>query len=62
MSSSIPAKKTGPKLPPQNKEAEQTVLGSILIDKNAIFRVADILVAGVPATDGRPSSERAFSW
>ena len=45
MPPSAPAKKTGPKLPPQNKEAEQTVLGSILIDKNAIFRVADILVA-----------------
>src|SRR3989344_7245620 len=32
-----------PKLPPQNLEAEQTVLGSILIDKNAIFKVADQL-------------------
>jgi replicative DNA helicase len=42
---STPGKKTGLKLPPQNKEAESAVLGSILIDKNAIFRVADILVA-----------------
>ncbi|MEK7547056.1 MAG: replicative DNA helicase [Patescibacteria group bacterium] len=31
------------KLPPQNLEAEQSVLGSILIDKNAIFKVADQL-------------------
>lgn len=33
------------KIPPQNLEAEQAVLGSILIDKNAIFRVADIIGA-----------------
>jgi replicative DNA helicase len=33
------------KLPPQNLEAEQAVLGSILIDKNAIYRVADLLAA-----------------
>lgn len=31
------------KLPPQNKEAEQSVLGSILIDKDAIIKVADLL-------------------
>ncbi len=31
------------KLPPQNIEAEQAVLGGILIDKNAIFKVADVL-------------------
>ncbi|MCR4328577.1 MAG: replicative DNA helicase [Patescibacteria group bacterium] len=31
------------KVPPQNMEAEQAVLGGILIDKNAIFKVADIL-------------------
>ncbi len=31
------------KLPPQNLEAEQSVLGSILIDKNSIFKVADQL-------------------
>ena len=36
-------KKSQLKLPPQNLEAEQTVLGSILIDKNAIYRVADLL-------------------
>jgi replicative DNA helicase len=37
-------KKSGLKLPPQNIEAEQIVLGAVLIDKNAIFRVADLLV------------------
>lgn len=31
------------KLPPQNLEAEQSVLGSLLIDKEAIIRVADFL-------------------
>ena len=31
------------KLPPQNIDAEQSVLGSILIDKNAIIKVADII-------------------
>lgn len=39
-----PIKKSGLKLPPQNLEAEATVLGAVLIDKNAIFRVADLLV------------------
>src|SRR6266481_3863092 len=37
-------KKTTLKVPPQNLEAEQAVLGSLLIDKTAIFRVADVLV------------------
>jgi len=31
------------KVPPQNIEAEQSLLGSILIDKNAIIRIADIV-------------------
>ncbi|NQT49182.1 replicative DNA helicase [Candidatus Kuenenbacteria bacterium] len=31
------------KLPPQNLEAEQSLLGSLLIDKNAFDRVADII-------------------
>ena len=35
--------KSNLKIPPQNIEAEQAVLGSLLIDKNTIFRVADIL-------------------
>jgi replicative DNA helicase len=34
------------KLPPQNEDAEQAVLGSILIDKNAIYRVADLIEPG----------------
>ncbi len=32
-----------PKLPPQNIEAEESVLGALLIDKNAIIQVADLL-------------------
>jgi len=31
------------KVPPHNKEAEQSVLGSILIDKDAIIKIADLL-------------------
>jgi replicative DNA helicase len=31
------------KLPPQSIDAEQSVLGCLMIDKNAIFRVADFL-------------------
>src|SRR5579864_6525031 len=33
----------GVKLPPQNIEAEQSLLGSLLIDKDAIIKVAEIL-------------------
>ncbi len=32
------------KLPPQNLEAEQSVLGALMIDKDAITKVADILM------------------
>ncbi len=32
------------RLPPQNIEAEQSVLGSLLIDKDAIIKIADLLV------------------
>ncbi len=32
------------KLPPQDLDAEQSVLGALMIDKDAIFSVADILV------------------
>ncbi|MEK7608362.1 MAG: replicative DNA helicase [Patescibacteria group bacterium] len=39
------AKTNDLKLPPQNIEAEQSVLGSILIDTNAIMKVADTLLA-----------------
>lgn len=31
------------KLPPQSIEAEQSVLGSLLLDKKAIVKIADIL-------------------
>jgi len=31
------------KLPPQNLEAEQSILGSLLIDKDAIIKIADIV-------------------
>ncbi|MCX6741306.1 MAG: replicative DNA helicase [Candidatus Parcubacteria bacterium] len=33
------------KLPPQNLEAEEALLGSLLIDKDAIIKVADIIVS-----------------
>lgn len=32
------------KLPPQNLEAEQSVLGALMLDKNSIINVADILI------------------
>ncbi len=32
------------RMPPQNLEAEQSVLGSLLIDKNAITKIADSLM------------------
>lgn len=32
-----------PKLPPQNIEAEESVLGALLLDKDAIIKVADII-------------------
>lgn len=34
------------KLPPQNLEAEQSVLGALMLDKNAIINVADLLLPG----------------
>ena len=37
---------TSLKLPPQNIEAEQSVLGALMLDKNAIINVADILLPG----------------
>ena len=33
------------KLPPQNLEAEQSVLGALMLNKNTIINVADILSA-----------------
>ncbi|NMB41192.1 MAG: replicative DNA helicase [Firmicutes bacterium] len=37
--------KTAQRLPPQNLEAEQSVLGAMLIDKEALIEAAEILVA-----------------
>lgn len=34
---------TTEKLPPQNVEAEQSVLGALMIDKNAIIKIADLI-------------------
>ncbi len=50
-------KKSQLKIPPQNLEAETAVLGSILIDKNAIFRVADLLM---PKDFYSPAHERIY--
>src|SRR5665213_3594631 len=50
-------KKSQVKIPPQNLEAEQTVLGSILIDKNAIYRVADLLT---PQDFYSPAHEKIY--
>ena len=33
-----------PKLPPQNLEAEESVLGSLMMDKDAVIKVVDILL------------------
>jgi replicative DNA helicase len=51
------AKKSQLKIPPQNLEAEQAVLGSILIDKNAIFKVADLLM---PKDFYAPANEKIY--
>ncbi len=39
----MPEKKSQLKLPPQNIEAENSVLGSLMIDKNSIIQIADII-------------------
>ncbi len=33
------------KIPPQNIEAEQSVLGALMLDKDAIIKIADVLIA-----------------
>ena len=38
-----PEFKTADKIPPQNIEAEQSVFGSLMIDKNAIIKIADLV-------------------
>ncbi len=45
------------KLPPQNLEAEQSVLGALMIDKNAIINVADILS---PEDFYKPAHEKIY--
>ncbi len=49
--------KSNLKLPPQNLEAEQSVLGCILIDKNAILKVADQLT---PKDFYAPAHEKIY--
>ena len=34
-----------PKLPPQDIDAERSVLGALMLDKNAIIQVADLITA-----------------
>jgi len=45
------------KLPPQNAEAEQFVLGALMIDKNSIINVADILL---PEDFYKPANEKIY--
>jgi replicative DNA helicase len=45
------------KLPPQNIEAEESVLGALMIDKNAIINVADILA---PEDFYKPAHEKIY--
>src|SRR3989304_3576553 len=47
---SLPAGRQGPsadpnRLPPQDIEAEQSVLGALLLDKDGIIKIADIITA-----------------
>ncbi len=45
------------KLPPQNIEAEESVLGALMIDKDAIIKITDILT---PADFYKPANGRIF--
>ncbi|HEY9297455.1 MAG TPA: DnaB-like helicase N-terminal domain-containing protein, partial [Phormidium sp.] len=44
MVDSINFQSVGDRLPPQNIEAEESILGGILIDPEAINRITDLLV------------------
>src|SRR3989344_8763383 len=33
-----------PRVPPQNVEAEQSVLGALMLDRDAIIKIADVLI------------------
>ena len=46
------------RIPPQNLEAEQSVLGSILIDKNTMVNVADIIA---PHDFYKPAHEKIYN-
>lgn len=46
------------KLPPQNLEAEESILGALMIDKEAIFKIADVLT---PIDFYKPSNEKVFA-
>ena len=52
-----PKKKDTLRLPPQNIEAEQSVLGSLLIDKDAVIKVADLLA---PEDFYTPAHEKIY--
>ena len=43
MNNDLPKNELPDKLPPQNLEAEQSLLGSLMLDKNAILKVVDFL-------------------
>lgn len=43
LADAMPAQNLAAKLPPQNLEAEQSLLGSVLIDRDTLDRVADII-------------------
>jgi replicative DNA helicase len=47
-----------PKLPPQDLDAERSVLGSVMLDKNAISKVADVLS---PQDFYAPAHQKIFS-
>jgi len=46
------------KIPPQDREAEESVLGALMLDKNAIIKIADLLT---PADFYQPSHAKIFS-
>ncbi len=47
-----------PKITPNNLEAEQSVLGCLLIDQNAIYKIADLLT---PSDFYMPAHQKIFS-
>ncbi len=51
-------KTNSPKIPPHNIEAEQAVIGSLLIDSQGIIKVADILI---PVDFYEPRHEKIYS-